>query len=372
MTVNREEPYLSTYLHSRGRSLGLPISGNFELTSRCNFRCPMCYIHGSNEGLKERELSADTWLSLATQATKRGMVFALLTGGEPFVREDFFDILRGMKKLGLLISVNSNGSLLNGEMIERLAEDPPFRMNISLYGASNETYGNMCGVPCCDRVIENIKALRAHGIDTRLNVSLTEYNRDDLEMILETAKRLGVHVKASSYMYPPTRYDKESGRGRMTAQCAAETSVRYDSIRFTDEEFKGRAENMRQGVCQREECPGDPTAEGISCRAGNASFWLTWEGKMLPCGLMKAPVAYPLEVGFDAAWDKIRKETAAIRLPSVCATCAKRNMCSICAAISESETGGYVEPPRYVCEMTDNIYRLTLDEAKRRFDTGKD
>lgn len=146
----------------------------------------------------------------------------------------------------------------------------------------------MCGIPCHDRVVENIRSLRAHGIDTRLNVSLTEYNSADLEKILKTAKELGVHVKASSYMYPPTRYDKSAGSGRLTAEQAAEVSVRYDTLRFTDDEFRGRAENMRKGVCRAEECPGDPTAEGISCRAGNASFWLTWEGKMLPCGLMKA------------------------------------------------------------------------------------
>lgn len=365
--MNREEPYLSTYLHSKGRKLGLPVSGNFELTARCNFRCPMCYIHGADEGLKARELSAEVWLSLASQAVKRGMIFALLTGGEPFIREDFFEIFRGMKKMGLMISINSNGSLLNEEIIDRLAEDPPFRMNISLYGASDATYKNMCGIPCHDRVVENIRSLRAHGIDTRLNVSLTEYNSADLEKILKTAKELGVHVKASSYMYPPTRYDKSAGSGRLTAEQAAEVSVRYDTLRFTDDEFRGRAENMRKGVCRAEECPGDPTAEGISCRAGNASFWLTWEGKMLPCGLMKAPVAYPLEAGFDAAWDRIREKSAAIRLPSACSSCAKRNMCSICAAISESETGGYDTPPEYVCEMTEDIYRFTLEEAERRF-----
>ena len=61
MTRKSEEPYLSTYLHQKGRKLGLPISGTFELTARCNFDCPMCYVHLTPEQLKasgKQELTA--------------------------------------------------------------------------------------------------------------------------------------------------------------------------------------------------------------------------------------------------------------------------------------------------------------------------
>lgn len=358
--MNREEPYLSTYLHAKGSRLGLPVSGNFELTSRCNFRCPMCYVHNGNEGMRERELTADQWLGLAEEACRQGMVFALLTGGEPFIREDFFEIFDGMKRMGLLLSVNSNGSLLNDEIIERLAEDPPFRINISLYGNSEETYYRMCGVSCHEKVINNIKALRARGIDVRLNVSLTQYNAGDIGEILQTAKELGVHIKTSAYMYPPRRLGGEPGKGnRMDPLEAAETSVRYDRLRFSREEFKQRAENMKKGICEREDCALDPSGEGMRCRAGSASFWLTWDGRMLPCGLMTAPEAYPLKTGFAAAWKEIREKTSEIKLPAACTSCAKRNICCICAAVNESETGGYNQPPEYVCRMTGEIARLT-------------
>ena len=52
MARKQTEPYISTYLHSKGRRLGLPIAGNFELTARCNFNCPMCYVHMTPEQLK--------------------------------------------------------------------------------------------------------------------------------------------------------------------------------------------------------------------------------------------------------------------------------------------------------------------------------
>jgi uncharacterized radical SAM superfamily Fe-S cluster-containing enzyme len=68
------EPFLSAYLHSKGCKLGLPIGGNFELTSRCNFRCPMCYVHQAADAeIAGRELTAQQWISLATQARDMGM-----------------------------------------------------------------------------------------------------------------------------------------------------------------------------------------------------------------------------------------------------------------------------------------------------------
>ena len=125
MVKKQTEPYLATYLHQRGYAQGIPISGVFELTGRCNFSCPMCYVHDTGENREGRELTAEQWLDIAREARDMGMVFALLTGGEPLLRKDFFQIYRGMKELGLMVSINSNGSLLHGEILEQLLLDPP-------------------------------------------------------------------------------------------------------------------------------------------------------------------------------------------------------------------------------------------------------
>ena len=195
---------MSAYLHAKGASLGIPVGGNFELTARCNFDCPMCYIHLSNEEVAARgkELTAQQWISLAEQARDRGLIFALLTGGEPLVRKDFFEIYGAMKEMGLLISLNSNGSTLQGENLQKLIDDPPQRVNVSLYGGSAETYRTMCGNDAFDRVVKNIRDMKQAGIDVRVNVSLTPYNYPDLEKIYAISKELKTVVKVSSYMYP--------------------------------------------------------------------------------------------------------------------------------------------------------------------------
>jgi radical SAM protein with 4Fe4S-binding SPASM domain len=371
MKVKSTEPYISTYLHQKGRRLGLPIAGNFELTARCNFNCPMCYVHQTAEQVEAMggELTAQQWLEIAAAAQKKGMIFALLTGGEPLVRKDFFEIYDGMKKLGLLISINSNGSMLQGEILGRFLQDPPFRFNISLYGGSNETYANMCGLPVYDQVKENIRALRKAGVEVSLNLSITPYNKDDLAQIYADAVVLDVNVRASSYMYPPIRLEDGSfGCGnRLSAKEAAKCAVEWDVLRFSPEEFAQRAQNMEKLInTDRDGCPVE-AEEGVRCRAGSTSFWMTWDGRMLPCGMMTKPEVKPLEVGFETAWKQLRAVTSAIHTPVECTTCAHKEVCGVCAAVCYTETGRFDGKPEYICEKT----RQTVLYTQRAWEERK-
>ena len=131
------------------------------------------------------ELSTEQWLAIGEEACRCGLVFLLLTGGEPSLRPDFIELLRGLKSMGLLISVNSNGYLLQGELLEQLLRDPPHRLNISLYGTSNEVYESLCGVSAYDTVLRNIRTLRQAGGDVKLNLTLTPENYGDRERIAQ-------------------------------------------------------------------------------------------------------------------------------------------------------------------------------------------
>lgn len=353
------EPMLSSYLHAQGAKLGLPISGTFELTARCNFSCPMCYVHLCH-ARAEDEMSASQWLDIAEQAKNQGMMFALLTGGEPFIRKDFFEIYEGMKAMGLMISINSNGSMLSGIILKKLLENPPFRINISLYGGCEETYRQMCGRDAFHQVLDNITALKAAGVDVRLNYSITPFNCQDMAQIHRIAQQLDVHVKASSYMYPPIRVEQAPAGSRLTAEESALCGVQWEKLRLSDEEFAKRAKAY--SVCTEKECTIVPD-EGVGCRAGTTSFWMTWDGRMLPCGMMPGPTAYPLQSGFKAAWEQIRAATQQIRLPSLCANCSKRQICNMCASVCVTETGAFDLVPEYVCRRADETIRLMQQYA---------
>lgn len=350
------EPILSKYLHAKGKKLGLPIAGTFELTPRCNFNCKMCYVHLTEAEQKRRgrELSADEWLTLAEQAKRAGTVFLLLTGGEPTLRPDFPLIYREIQKMGFVLSINSNGYLLQGELRELLLQAPPVRVSISLYGANNEAYERLCGVPAYDRVVENIRALREAGVDVRVTMSMTPANCAELSGVLREAERVGANAVAVSYMFPPLRAHPErvGENFRFTPEEAGRFSAEFQRLTLERGAFCRRADALCAGTAEQEDdCGLSAEGEGITCRAGVTSFWMTWDGRMLPCGQMPEPSIVLPAGGFAEAWELLRERTAQIRLPAKCVSCAERKVCQVCAAKCRCETGRFDGVPEYICRM---------------------
>lgn len=368
MEFSSIEPRLSSYLHAKACKNGIPLAGTFELTPRCNFDCKMCYVHLSAEEQQRRgrELTADEWLETAESARNSGMLFLLLTGGEPLIRNDFKYLLTELKKMGLLVSVNSNGSMINEDLLEFFRREPPFRINVTLYGGSNETYESLCGQRAFDRVTSNIRALKNIGVDVKMNVSLTRYNASDLEKIHTLAHELGTPMQVATYMFPPIRKNEEliGSNDRFTPCQAAKYSVFWDKLRLDPDVFEQRAASIKKGLSLPKEdpCEGTP-GEGISCRAGRSTFWINWQGDMTPCGMMTAPKFSVTELGFDTAWRLTKEATEAIRMPSECSACPSKNVCHVCAAMCLAETGHFDKKPQYLCEMTQQTIKLTLEEA---------
>lgn len=341
------EPRLSRYLHQKAAAMGFPVAGNFELTPRCNFNCKMCYIHLSEaeQRRRGRELSAEQWLEIGEAAAREGLVFLLLTGGEPTLRPDFIEILRGLKRLGLLISVNTNGYLLQGELRERLMADPPHRLNITLYGTSNETYEALCGVPAYDRVVENIRALRQAGMDVKLNLTLAPDNLRDRETVAEKALELGAHLQTAAYLFPPLRV---TGQSAFPQRLAPEEAGRVEALQRLRSMDRSQLQTLREKLT----LPEEMEESCAYCRSGRSAFWLSWDGKMLPCGMLPYPAPNVLELGFSEAWRIVRDTVKTLRYPLACQQCRYREVCQICLAKCYTETQGFEKAPVYCCRMT--------------------
>ena len=208
-------------------------------------------------------------------------------------------------------------------------------------------------------------------LQVRLNVSLTPDNVGDLEKIDEISRELNLLVKVVSYMYPPVRVNGVLGQnvGRFSAQEAGCTMAKWYYLRDSAEQFQLRVERIRkmQSAGITENCV-DVEQEGVRCRAGRSSFWLTWDGKMTPCGTMDLEPAYPLRDGFAVAWNQVRERTEAIRMPKECAGCQLKANCGVCAAVCKSETGAFDQRPDYMCEMT----KATASEILARADERKE
>jgi len=105
----------------------LPLSFELEITARCNMSCRHCYINlqaNDAEALAD-ELPAAEILDIASQAADLGAVWCLITGGEPLLRKDFTEIYLGLKRLGLLVSVFTNGALINKNHVKLFKKYPP-------------------------------------------------------------------------------------------------------------------------------------------------------------------------------------------------------------------------------------------------------
>ncbi len=354
------ESRLSAYLSGKAAARKIPINGTFELTPLCNMACRMCYVRMTKQ---QQEAvaplqSAQRWLDLASAARDRGMLYLLLTGGEPFLRQDLPELMAALQAMGLVISINTNGTLITPETVDWLRKTPPSRINVTLYGASDETYDRLCGNPQgFTQASQAIDLLLEAGMAVKLNCSITPHNQQDLEGILSFARSRNLPVQATSYMFPPLRRDSSMiGKNhRFSPEEAAYHTARIQLGLLGREEFIRRVkEEKPESLWEDSECPIiEEQGEGIRCRAGKSSFWVTWEGKMIPCGMFPmedAPNVF--EAGFDAAWNRTVKAAEAIRLPAKCAGCPQKDLCRTCAAMVYTETGGFSAVPEYRCRMS--------------------
>ena len=359
-TPREIEPLWNRYIHAKAAARGIPLSGNFELTPRCNFNCRMCYVHQTVRA--EDEWTAEQWLELGRTACEAGMVFLLLTGGEPLMRKDFREIYSGLKRMGLLISINTNASLINRDWVDFFRKDPPLRMNISLYGASDETYRELCGHAGFGTVAENIRLLREAGIQVRLNASITPINAKDIPEIYRFAEQNGLIVKGTAYMFPPARINGGvfgEAAHRFSAEEAAAKTLLCREQYMTPDQLRGMAPNVPNDPA--EDCT-DGQGEKMQCRAGRTNFWVTWDGRMLPCGMFPTEGYDLKKLSFAEAWEATRRDTERITLPPACKECSLRGQCPVCAAACLAETGHAHVCPDYVCRMTQELARLIRDK----------
>lgn len=353
------EPRLVEYLHRKAEFTKTPINGTFELSPLCNMDCKMCYIKMSKE--KQESISRlrtkEEWIELAQKAKEKGMLFLLLTGGEPFLVKDFKKLYIELHKMGFCISINSNGTMIDEDVIEWLKHYPPMRINMTLYGASDETYVRLCNNPKgFTQVTKAISLLKENNIQVKLNCSVTPYNKDDLKDIIRFAEEHDLIVQATSYMFPPLRKDetKIGKNDRLTAEDAALYGAYISAYSNGFDRFKEYIESGQLALYDADDDCGVVEGDHMRCRAGITSFWMTWEGKMLPCGMIPDGGLDPWEVGFDEAWENAKNIVSEITLPVKCAGCGKKDECRACAAMVYTETGTYDKVPQYRCEMTKN------------------
>lgn len=337
----------------------VPITGAFELTPLCNFRCKMCYIRKSADEVQKMGglMPVDFWIDVAEQAKEAGTLSPLLTGGETFLYPQIRELYQAMYKMGMEISINSNGSCITEDTVKWLKEMPPSRINITLYGGSNETYGKLCADPNgLDKVRRGVDLLAENNIRFKFNCSLMPDNAGELKAMIDLAGTYNMGLKVAAYMFPPIRRIGENTvfSQRLTPRECAYYTVLSDWYQLPPDQFGGTARNALR---YRELTPeiikkaGEGEGKPMGCLAGRCSYWVDWRGNLSGCGMFDYPQVNLADTSFINAWQQIVEWTDNARYSPYCGNCVNKNVCAICAAMVYNETGGFDGRPEYLCEM---------------------
>lgn len=332
---------LKTELSLWARLQKFPLFATFELTPLCNLRCPMCYVRLDKKGMEKqgRYMSAKEWLEIARQARDMGLLFVTLTGGEPFLHPEFWEIYHGMTSLGLLVAVYSNGLLIDETVIKHFKEDPPHNIKLSLYGASNETYETMCGVKDgFTRVSRALDLLNESGLPFYCTTTIVHENMHDFAAMYRFAAEKQLKFYHTSAVALSARSDLGT----------PETSrTRTDEIQWTLESMK---KEMVKVVDLR------PFAR---CAGVNMTFFLTWHGHLGFCGFSTKPyvqIKFPLD--FKSAWEQMLDQVAAIKTPEECQTCEHVEFCRRCPGLLASESGDPEKVSESFCSQAAEKHRI--------------
>lgn len=346
--------------HRRIAGRRIPLSGAVELTRRCNLSCVHCYnsLPANGAAARAEELTTGEHRRILDEIAEAGCLWLLLTGGEVFLRKDFREIFEHARARGFLITLFTNGTLIDAAMADWLAERPPFSVEISLYGATPKTHDRVTRVPgSYDRCLHGIRLLAERGLPLLLKTMAMRPNRDEIQEMRRFAEgELGVEFRFDGMINP--RID-----GSLTP-----LEVRLSPFEVVDLDIRDprrSAEWVR--FCEHFSRP--PGGDGgllYGCGGGRNAFAVDPAGRLGACVLARRET-YDLRSGtFREGWEdfllRLCRKKAARR--TRCTDCGIRDMCGMCPANGEIEGGDAEAPVDFLCRVAHlRAYALDIPVA---------
>ncbi len=339
----------SADLHQRQAGERVPLQVSIEVTRRCPLECLHCYNNlpmGDMEA-KRRELTKEEHFRVLDELVEMGCFWLLYTGGEIFARKDFLEIYTYAKKKGFLITLFTNGTIINEQIADYLAEWPPFAIEITLYGRTRETYEALTAVPgSYDRCLRGIKLLKERGLPLKLKTVATSINKHEVFAMKQFAEEeLGVDFKFDAQINP--RID--CSQSPLAVRLMPEEVVALDlhaPERAT--EYRKLAERDLQSP------PNLAQSETMySCGGGMNSFAVNAHGEIGICVISQQETFSTRGTNVRKVWeDSLRqlRERKRTRLTK-CMQCRIQSLCGMCPANGEMENGDRESPVDFLCHV---------------------
>ena len=322
----------------------VPLSGTVDLTHQCNLRCVHCYLgdRTARKADSNRELSTDEWFRIIDEFTESGCLFLLLSGGEPLLRKDFKEIYRRLKTNGLLVTVFTNGTTMTDDILDLFIDLPPHSVEISLYGATEETYKRITGSRSAfQRCINGIEALVTNGIHLSLKTILMTLNSQEFYDIKKIAKEYNTSFRFDAAIFPCFDGNKSPLDLRVTPQEAIDKEFSDQEV---SQQWKDYYEKRKDLVF----------ADYLYlCGTGETSFYIDPYGHLQPCVLVTEPSYSILNGTFLDGWRNVipgvRKKKAGKDYR--CNECKNMVLCGVCPGFFRLENGSEEICSEYLCHM---------------------
>lgn len=324
------------------------VSLQIETTTRCNERCVHCYIPHPD---KIREMNVEMYADVLRQADKMGLLNLTLSGGEPMSHSHFCELLRIAGQFDFSVSIMSNLTLLNDEILDVMKKIRVGSVAVSLYSMRPEIHDSITLLPGSqEKTLCAIEKLIENDIPVQINCPVMKENSQDADGVLTWAAAHKIHAVTDTVMM--ARYDRSNDNleHRLNLE---EIAPIIQSILNKDFGYRAHVEQKPAGKVDSR----DRSDDGL-CGVGVSSMSMTVEGKFCPCAGWQGFVLGDIrEDSLQKIWDTstniIYLRRLRMRDFPECLTCEDNEYCSVCMArnANESPTGNPLETNRHFCKV---------------------
>ena len=301
---------------------------SWNLTRLCNLKCPHCYLSAGKKA--DSELTTAECLSLMAEMQALGTEMVILTGGEPLLRKDIYDLATAAAERGMWVVMGTNGVLLDDRVASKMVECGVQGVGISIDSIDPEKHNSFRGGPnSWEYSVRALEVAKAHGLEVLVQTTVMDMNREEIPQLIDFARELGAW---SFNLY----FLVQTGRGqRMNDLSADETETLLHGLVEAQESYRP--------MLVRSKCApqfkriayetGKQGLESGGCMAGTEYCRVTPDGDVTPCPYMTVSAGNVREQTFTEIWrsspvlEALRDPN---RLTGRCGACEYKEICGGC------------------------------------------